>query len=914
MTERSIETAFPMTPLQEGMLYHTLRFPTSPVYRGQCTATLRGPLDETVFRDAWSALAARHQAFRSFFAWEGRDRPLQVVWDGVDLPWRMLDWSEVDGDDQEVRWAALLADDEAVPFELTVAPLMRFTLVRLGEERHRLLWSLHHALADGWSGLLVFREMLEEYEARLSRSRLEVEAPPSYARFVTWLGSRDADAAAGHWTRRLSGVEEATPPPGASTSEESTRRATIQLTLPTEAMSQLQAAATRMRVTPSTIAVATWAIVNARFNPEASEVLFGVTVSERPPAIPGVERSVGLYLNTLPVRTNVNPGTPVREWLAALQERLAEDREYSAGGLADIARWVEAVGGGPLARTLVVYESFPPDATRAPDDGALRLEDTHISAPSDLPVALLVYPDSDLVLQLVYDEALYTPERAKTLIEYAASVLQQLSGEHATVGEVGAIPEADEKLLAEWGRNPVALGEPADVLTLFEREVERGPDRPAVEAGGSRWSYAELWEEARRVSAILAAEDLPKGAIIGIPAHRTAETLAAILGVLHRGLAYSLFDPGQPDGRIESVLAATTRVLDRKDASRWGDRLVAVDGERIDSADTESHPSWSPSDAAYVVWTSGTTGKPKGVVVERGNLACSTAARIAHYGHTPERFLLLSPLSVDSSVAGLYWTLCSGGCLMLTPKGAEQDVETVLAGAAEGSTTTLLVPSLYATLLDEVDPIRLRALSRVIVAGEACTPGLVQRHRDALPGVELHNEYGPSEGTVWATVADLLEEPAGQASIGRPVPHARVHLLDTTGSPVPIGAPGEIHLGGDMVARGYLDDPDLTAERFVPDPTLPGGRLYRTGDRGRYLPDGRLDFLGRYDEQIKIRGYRVEVGEIERTLESHPAVSTAAVTYAPASPPEDVDALTSALLALSEEEADRMLRLAEDVA
>ncbi|HSM06180.1 MAG TPA: amino acid adenylation domain-containing protein [Longimicrobiales bacterium] len=883
MTGSSIETAFPLTPLQEGMLYHSIRKPDGSAYWGQCDAVLVGPMDRDVFRRAWERLVRRHQAFRTFFAWEGRDRPLQVVRASVSLPWEFFDWSSRSDEDQQLGWEALLADDRARSRDLTVAPVMRIVLVRLGPERHRLLWSLHHMLADGWSGHLVLKEAFEEYDALTTGSEHAPDPPPSFATFVSWLSSRDADAAEAYWRSQLSGLRAATPLPGASTDAPGGRKARAEIRLDVESTRTLMEASGRMRVTPGTVVFGAWASVLAHYQGETDEVTFGVTLSERPPEIPGVSRSVGLYLSTVPVRIPIPSGSPVSAWLSRLQSTVVDARDHSAGGLADIHRWSELPQGSPLVRSLVVYESFPEDVGASATRAGLRLESLSISAPSDLPLALLAYPGRRLTLELVYDTALYTPEAAQDLLRAMVRALRELSrGGERTMGSIDLLdPAVRYTLLEVWSGADTPAPPARDVLEVFEERVACTPEAPAVRDGGSSLTYAELDAAANRAAhrIVRASSDVEE--LLGIPADGGVHAIVAVVAALKAGRGYTVLDPRQPGRRLARLLHEVGSVISTSGDARWGDRLLPLDEESGDPGGPAQKPDVPTDEAcvAYVVWTSGSTGEPKGVVIERGHLARSTAARMAYYGTEPEVELLMASLAVDSSVAGLYGTLCSGGCLVVPPHRIEQDPDAVMQLVEDASvTTTLMLPSLYRTVLEEGDGGRLRSLRRVVVAGEACPPSVVDLHRRTLPGAELHNEYGPSEATVWATVADLSGDAPPEVTIGRAVPGVLVYLLDGVGRPVPVGVPGEIWIGGGTVARGYLGDPRLTEERFVPDPFSGRGRMYRTGDRGRFTTDGRLQFLGRIDDQLKVRGHRVEPSEVERALEAHPGVSEAAVT------------------------------------
>ncbi|MEJ2540033.1 MAG: amino acid adenylation domain-containing protein, partial [Gemmatimonadota bacterium] len=538
--------------------------------------------------------------------------------------------------------------------------------------------------------------------------------------------------------------------------------------------------------------------------------------------------------------------------------------------------------------------------------GSITLESIRISAPSDVPLALLVFPGEPFALQLEYDTGRYSPAMARRLLRCTARALEGLARpDTRTAAEVDVLDPQDRETLASWSRSPVSEPPVRDVLDLFDQAVRATPDAPAVRDPSTTLTYAELDEAANRLAHRVLRESPEAEHLLGIPADPVAGSIVSILACLKAGRGYVTFDPDQPETRLRQILEHTHRVLAR-----------GLDGARTSAIDTrglDGEPATPPSverredRIAYAVFTSGSTGKPKGVVVERGALARSTCARLAWYDTSPGRFLLLSSLAVDSSVAGLYWTLCTGGCLVLPPSRAEQDVAGLGAlMKREAVSTTLLVPGLYQALLEGVDPTRLESLDCVVVAGDVCPASLVAHHHRRLPGVRLVNEYGPSEATVWATAGDLETGDEARITIGRPVPFVRLYLLDDAGRRVPPGASGEICLGGDTLARGYLGTDTPDSDRFVADPFRRGGRLYRTGDRGRFREDGRLEFLGRLDHQLKIRGFRVEPGEIERVLQSAPGVVEAAVVRADPATPE-VDDLVEALLERAGDDAENLL-------
>lgn len=875
------------------MLYHALRHPGSGLYHGQLVATLEGPLDRTQFEEAWRLAAERHEIFRTFFAWEGRDRPLQVVRRDVDLPIEFVDWSGLESSAADARWSELLVEDRRRAFDLAAAPLMRMTVVRRGPEVHDFLWGVHHSILDGWSGELVLGEVLDDLEAlRHGRPPVRPEAP-SYAEFVGWLESRDSDEARRWWTRELAGVHHPTPLPVSERGEASTERHTAERQLDAATTAQVRTTASARRVTLATLTVAAWATVLARRTGDR-EPVFGITMSERPADIPEVHHAAGLYLDTIPVRIRMPDGAAVASWLPEVQQNLSEARARGSLGLGELKRLSE-VEGPDLVRSLVVFENFPESIAHEGSSDGLRIRTIEMQGPSDLPLALLVYPGDHLSLQLVHDPAQVTDRQAQELLAEVAGLLTSFDRDASVEEMVGrpdpsAVPDAaPASVPTAWTQGPDLPGPHDDVIDRFRRQVEVHPHRVALRFESEALTYRELDRRSDALARVVAART-DAGARIGLLAPRSIDAIVAMLGVLKANRCYMPLDPDLPAARLAAMTTSAHLVLmaGGTESQRASLRcpVVALGDVARQAAEATDEPLAggaaseavvelvAPEDAAYVIHTSGSTGLPKGVVVERRHLAWSTAARLNYYADHPGVFLLLSAITVDSSIAGIYWTLCAGGTLCLAAHRGEQDVTALGELIRDQSVThTLLVPSLYRALLGEVDPKHLGSLRVVVVAGEACGIDVVRAHHDTLPESALFNEYGPSEASVWATVERL--SPDDEVTIGRPVPGARAWVMAADDRSAGIGEPGELVLGGAGVVRGYLDQPEETARVFGSDPVE--GRSYRTGDRARWRSDGRLDFLGRIDHQIKVRGYRIEAGEVERALIEADGVTEAVV-------------------------------------
>ncbi|WP_089104744.1 non-ribosomal peptide synthetase [Streptomyces hyaluromycini] len=425
------------------------------------------------------------------------------------------------------------------------------------------------------------------------------------------------------------------------------------------------------------------------------------------------------------------------------------------------------------------------------------------------------------------------------------------------------------------------------IVELFDRQSDRTPKAIALVCAAERLTYAELNARANRVAHHLRSLGAKPGDLVGVCLERSADMVVAVLGVLKSGAAYVPLAPEQPEQRLETTAAAAglCTVVTRERLAGHFTRLrlqpVVWEHGFADAPAHRPHGLPAPADLAYVIHTSGSTGAPKGVAVEHRGLVASTLARQSWYRSPPGAFLLLSPLSFDSSVAGVFWTLTTGGRLVVAEEGFWQRIDELVGALGElGVTHLLCVPSLYRAILDAAPTGDLRSLDTVIIAGEACPAPLIQRHHTVLPSARLVNEYGPTESTVWSTACEIGREWAdGPVPIGKPVGHVTVYLVDELLQLVPQGVVGEILIGGNGVARGYQGHTALTAERFVADPfgTQPGGRLYRTGDLARYREDGALEFLGRADHQIKVNGVRIELGEIEAALTGHPGIREAVV-------------------------------------
>ncbi|AVL26440.1 hypothetical protein NBRGN_112_01580 [Nocardia brasiliensis NBRC 14402] len=878
----NLTDVWPVTPLQSGMLFHALLAESSiDAYTTQFVLDLGGAVDATRMHRCAQAVLDRHDNLRVAFAEDAEGKPLQIVQDSLDVPWRLIDLAQLEPGAATAELDRIKAADLADHFDMRTAPLLRFALIRSAADSYHLLVTSHHILIDGWSMPLLMKDLLTLYA--LGGNARHLPKVPSYRNYLAWLGAQPADAARDAWRAALAGVTEPTPlAPVDPGREISSGVGEVGFELAPADTTALTRLASGLGVTVNTVVQAAWGLLIGR-SVDRDDVVFGATVSGRPPQLDGVESMVGLFLNAIPVRVRLGATDTLGGLLRQLQAEQAGLLDHHYLGLSDIQ---ETVGVEGLFDSLVVFESFPVDREGLEKASAIDgMNITGVGAVNGThyPLTVMVVLDSQLRVSVKYLRDLFDEATAQALAERLSALIRRfVTNPQARVADIDVLLDGERaELAARNGTDVPDLLDEATLLSLFDAQVARTPDAPAVRFGEVTLSYADLDLRSRALAAELIRWGVGAESLVAVAMRRSIDLVVTIYGVLRSGAGYLPIDPDHPTERNEFVLDAAAPACVLTTTGDAFDTDAAVPVVAVDTlylpldAVSPADPEITPDNVAYVIYTSGSTGRPKGVMITHRQMVNQFRWAQWIYPHDASDVVLhKTPITFDISTWELFWPLQTGAAIVVAEPDGHRDPAYLARVIAEyGVSTVHFVPSMLDAFLDPALAAQLPTLRRVFAAGEALTGETAARFAATIPTAQLVNWYGPAEATV---VTDYPVQDSGVVAvpIGTPVANTRVHVLDRQLCPVPIGAAGELYISGVQLARGYLGAPALTAERFVAHEG--GTRLYRTGDIVRWH-GAALEYLGRSDFQVKLRGQRIELGEIETVLLGHPSVRHAAV-------------------------------------
>ncbi|MBY8947246.1 amino acid adenylation domain-containing protein [Pseudomonas sp. SH10-3B] len=894
-----IDDLLPLSPMQEGMLLHTLLRPNSGIYLMQQRYRWDGDLDRNAIEYAWAQQLARHPMLRTGFWWQDGKAALQCVYHATDAAFAWYDWRHLDEASRQRQLDAVLAAECRQGFDMRRPPLTFLRVFQVADQEFLIVRSFHHILTDAWCFGLLMADLFAHYQARVLDQPAARPLLPSFSNYIHWLQCQDSAITEQFWTRELAGFSAPTPlvvdrPALAEQAVETV--ANLDVTLSIADTRALTALCQQHQLTPNTWIQGAWALLLSRYS-GSDDVLFGVTVSGRPTDLPGVEDIVGLFINSLPLRVKVDDAQTVVPWLQALFAHNFELRAYEHAPLVDIQRWSEIEHGRSLFDSLVVFENAPFDAGLSDRQVDFSIDIYEDRVHTNYPMTVVLYPGDRLGIRLTYDAARFDADTVERMLGHLRQLLTQMVAEpHAPLASLSLLtPQERQTMLVDWNRSTLEFPLDQSYAALFSRQVAEHPQRIAAVCGADSLSYTELDQRSNRLARALVETGAGRDTLVALAGERGLPLLSMMIAVLKAGAAYLPLDIKHPPQRLGEILelSGATLLMSSDSADAVIEQALAASSAQPyrlrceslwlagDASPLES--AASPDDLAYVIFTSGSTGTPKGAMVEQRGMLNNIFGKVPTLGLCSEdRIAQTASPAFDISVWQFLAAPLLGATVHILPDVIAHDPERLLQALEDQQLSVLeAVPTMIRALLDLATAnTRLSALRWLLPTGEALPPALAHAWLSRFAHIPLMNAYGPAEcsdDVAFHPLTTVSDESGNAMPIGRPTANNQLYLLDAALRSVPVGVPGEICVGGVGVGRGYLNDPEKTRAAFVAHPFEPGARFYRTGDLGCWRADGVIEFLGRRDQQVKIRGHRIELGEIEDHLGRHPALQSVAV-------------------------------------
>lgn len=882
-----ISKLYPLSPMQEGMLFHANLDTNTSMYVEQYSLPLSGSMDISKMEQAFNSIIQRYDVLRSIFVHQDMTRPLQVVLNERIATVHFEDISALAQEDRIEYMESFKQKDKERGFKLSSDRLIRLAILQTGLEEYLMILSFHHILTDGWSIPIIMGEFIHTYHSLLNDIPLSLGPVYPYSDYINWLEKQDRAEAISYWQEYVAGYEQlATIPKERKGQGVEYKTELFEFCFDQAMTSGLEQLAKQYQTTLNSVFQTIWGILLARYN-RANDVVFGAVVSGRNANVTGIEQMVGLFINSIPVRIQLDAETKLIQLLQQVQADALTSSDYDYLSLADIQSTSELRQG--LLDHLIAFENYPTPA----EDGNIHLakkvvidfQQMEVYEQTNYDFNVAVGPGEELYIKFMYNAHVYN----KQMMENIAANLKQiarsiLANPSSKVSDIDIVPaEERQKVLVEFNHTQAPFEKEKTIPQIFEELVMRYPNHPAVYFEGDQLTYQELNEKTNQLARELLTLGVTTDQIVAVMTDKSIEMIVAIMAVLKAGGAYLPIDSSYPDERIAYVLedSQATILLTqshllgsiRNDFATYQGKILELTDDRLYQGDTTNlNLSITPTDLAYVIYTSGTTGKPKGVMLEHHGVVKLKQYIHDHYGmYKEDRVLQYVSPSFDASVKEIFACLLNGATLYVPTKETTQDPTLFEDYVNRHHITVAALPPVF---LVHVNPDNITSLRLLFTGGSAITTDLVQAWKDRTLYV---NAYGPTEASIQATGWITAERADGILPIGRPIDNTQIYIVGVDYQLQPIGIPGELCISGVGLARGYLNRPDLTREKFVDNPFVSGEKMYRTGDLARWLPDGNIEYLGRVDDQVKVRGFRIELGEIEAQLLTHDAITEAVV-------------------------------------
>ncbi len=899
MKVENIEDIYRLTPIQQEILRRELKSPGSLPVR-LCSYLLDGDLNVTAFEQIWQRILRQHQALRVLFSWENLNEPLQVVLREVVIPLEWYDWSTLPASEQEHRMEQFLTAEREVRFDLRRSPPLRVHLIRMTVKTHYFVWSYHGLLLDRRSQQIILMDLFACYDAICDAREFKSKHTYIYKDYFAWLKRQELTDAKEFWTDALPALRAPDslsihPLPGNHSRDQEE-----EIELSTNTCAALRAFAQRHQLSIRTILSGIWALLLGRYI-DSTEIVFGICLSDRPSSWPGGELAVGAFSNFVPVRVEITAGATVISWLNRLQDQYIETNRFEHIPLAKIRDWSDVEPDQSLFESALAFNDYEHTLPLPWFVRDITIRRHHVDIKNDYPTVLEVSESPQFVLRLAHDGSTFQREAMGRTLGYLKTLIETvITGSEQRLSNLSLLTEEEQRqLLAVGDAISSAVPLRCTLSEMFEAQVDRAPERIAIVLGDEVISYCDLNERANQLAHRLRGLGVGPEVTVGVCANRSIATVVSLLGILKAGGVYVPLDPKSPQERLSymltdtgpSVLLIEQHLIFNLPASAVASEIICLDsdwGGIAQESTVNLESCITGMNLAYVIYTSGSTGSPKGVCISH-EAAVNHLARIGESFalQSNDRMLQFASLSFDVSIEQILATLFSGATLVLRDEQRWETTDFYHQVERYGITVANVPPAYWTVLTREFTETHgLETQLRLIIVGGDAMPIATVRQwlQSAMGSSRLLNAYGPTETTITSTLFDVPPHYGEQDSvtrvpIGRPLAGRAIYILDRQGNLKPLGTRGELCIGGPLLARGYLNDTEQTAEKFVPDPFSlePGARFYRTGDIARFQEDEQIEFLGRMDHQVKIRGFRIELAEIETALCSSPAIKAAVV-------------------------------------
>ncbi|WP_066503439.1 amino acid adenylation domain-containing protein [Abyssisolibacter fermentans] len=877
--KNNIEDILSLTPMQEGMLFHYLKEKNTDEYFEQLCLVISGLVEYEIFKKAWEYVTQSNEMLRTIYKWDKLKKPVQLVLKQVNI--NIINYDLSTERDKDIKINEIKQRDRKKSFNLAEVPF-RITLIKIDNDRYQMIISNHHILYDGWSTGIILREFFNTYDKIKNQEYIAKTTKNKFKHFIKHIQSIDSKVQEKYWKNYLSDLDNTTYISTITNKQNKFELGKIQYKFPQNIEQDINKFIRENNITLAALLYTAWGIILQRYT-NNDDVIFGSTVSGRNTRIDDIENIVGLFINTLPMRITANDSTAL-DVLKETNKYIYEREEYETTSLVDIEKYSNL--DGKLFNSIVVVENYPLDSFLKENSSSLKIDSYSMFERTNYDLTLGIEVFNGININILYNKASFSEFCINNIAEnYKCAINSIIKNKLSKINDIDIVNDKDkQKLLCEFNNQSYhEYDKEKTIYEMFEQQAVLNTDNTALVFEDIKISYGQLNAKSNQLARLLRNKGVKENTIVGIMTERSIEMIIAVLAVLKAGGAYLPIDPQYPKDRIKYMIDDTKLeiVLKQSLITFENDdkiQVINVDNQQVYSGnDTNLNKINRSDDLAYVIYTSGSTGKPKGVMVEHKSITSAIMWRKDEYKlNEDDAVLQLFSYVFDGFLTSFFTPIVSGAKVILvnekTAKNPTAIKEEIIANKV---THFIAVPTLYSAILEVSQSQDLKSLRTITLAGEAVTSKLVKMSKNLNKGIEIINEYGPTEASVVATMANDVE--ADSITIGKPVANKKIYILNKYNKLQPTIVEGELCIGGDGLARCYLNRDELTECKFIENPYVKGERIYKTGDAAKFLSDGTIKLTGRIDEQVKLRGFRIELGEIENKLLDIPNIRQAVV-------------------------------------